>query len=200
MNNALLEGILTRLDLVVLERLPHGLFLRLGTAPPPLWFSHVIVTAKDNEPVTVAEAIPFLEHFLGEAEPFWRDVREGRLRSEPFTIADPEGGEIGLVASAIGLGHRHFLVLELAADFEERRRSLQTAREHVLEHEDHVRKTGELLTPLGAAQKMAEQLGASGLSAGQQALARSIRDELAAVAASIEALSPLPKGVRRGGR
>jgi len=195
--DTLMEAILTRLEMVVLERLPHGLFLRLGRSAPPPWFSHVMVAAKPNEPVTIAQAMPFLGHFLAEAEPFWQQVREGRLRSDAFIISDQEGEEIALVASALGMGSRHLLVLERAADFKERRRSLQAARENVLEHEDQVRRTGALLGPLAGVQELTERLAAAGLTSEQEALAREIRDRLSAVAGSIETLAPLPKGARR---
>jgi hypothetical protein len=189
-------GILTRLDLVVLERLPHGVFLRVGGGAPPLWFSRVMAQPPTGDGVTVAGAMPFLEQFLAEAERFWSSVREGILRTEPFMVADPEGGELALVAIAIGLGPRYFLVLALAPDFEERRQSLQLAREHMLEYEQHVRRTGELLGPLDSMQKKAAQLVAMGLSVEQQALVQAMRDELTAVARTVETLAPLPKGVR----
>jgi hypothetical protein len=153
--------------------------------------------ASGGEAVTVAAAMPFLEQFLAEAEPVWRDVREGRLRSEPFIVDDPEAGEIGLIATAIGLGPRQFLVLGRASDFDRRRESLQTAREKMLEHEQHVRRTGALLGPLDAVQRKIGQLAASSLSADQESLVRQIRDELSAVTKAIETLAPLPKGVRR---
>ena len=35
---------------------------------PASWFSHVIATAGENEPVTVAQALPFVGHFLDDAE------------------------------------------------------------------------------------------------------------------------------------
>ena len=190
-------GILTRLDLVVLERLPHGVFLRLGGGAPPLWFSRVMAPASGDDAVTVATALPFLEQFLAEAEPFWREVREGRLRSAPFVVEDFEKGEIGLVATATSLGPRQFLVLGLDPSFEQHRQSLQAARAGMLEHEQHVRRTGALLAPVDAARKKAAQLAASGLNAEQQALAQALGDDLAAIASAIEALSPLPKGVRR---
>jgi hypothetical protein len=111
--------------------------------------------------------------------------------------ADPEGGELPLVATAIGLGPRNFLVLGIAADFEQRRQSLQVARENMLEYEQHVRRTGALLGPLETVQKKAAQLAASGLSAEQAALVQAMRDDLTAFARSVEGLAPLPKGVRR---
>ena len=65
MTNTLCEKILSELGLVLLERLPDGIFLRLGRQPPPAWFRDAMLSAKGNEPVTVAEAMPFVGHFLG---------------------------------------------------------------------------------------------------------------------------------------
>ena len=105
----------------------------------------MMLSGKENEPVTVAEAMPFVGEFLDSAESFWREGSSGRLRSEAFTIVDSRGTELGLVASALVIGHRHLLAIELSADFDERRRALQSARENVLEHDEHVRRTGALL-------------------------------------------------------
>ena len=132
-----------------------------------------------------------------QAESFWREGLDGRLRSDAFTLTDPRGAEIGLVASALVVAPRHFLVIELSAEFDERRRALQAARENALQHEDHVRQTGALLSPLAGVQKLAERLAASGLTADQEVLATAIREQLAALARSLDVLAPLPEGVRR---
>ena len=198
MTNTLFEEVLGTLDLVVLERLPHGIFLRMGTAPAPAWFSHVIANAGENQPVTVAQALPFVGHFLDEAEFFWRQARNGRLRSDPFTMKDASGAEVVLVASAVVIGHRHLLVLESPADFEERRRALQSARETVLEYEGHLRRTRGLLARIDAARALTDQLANSGLSAATQPLATDIGEQLTSLASAVEELAPLPKGVTSG--
>src|SRR6185503_20134705 len=105
-SNPVYEAVLNRLGMVVMERLPHGIFLRLGTQPAPAWFSDVVVGANANEAVTIGEALPFVGHFLDEAEAFWREGRDGRLRSEPFTVSQASGATIGLAATAVVVGHR----------------------------------------------------------------------------------------------
>jgi hypothetical protein len=192
-----LAEILARLDLVVFERLPDGVFLRVGSAQPPAWFTRLFLDAAGGEPITLSEAFPFLAEFIVEAENSWSQGRELRLRSDPFVMPDPSGGEIGLIASAVAAGHRRLLVLELSGEFDERRALLQRAREHALAHEDHVRRTGALQTQVDAAQRLAGQLAASGLSAEQQRLAAGLRDQLASLSESLDALAPLPKGVSR---
>lgn len=195
MSTALFEGILSALDLVVLERMPHGVFLRVGTAPAPEWFSHVMAGAAADGPSTIAEALPFVDHFLDEAEFFWRQGRTGRFRSEPFMMKDAAGAEFGLVASAVVVGHRHLLALEFTNDFEERRRALQSAREAVLEHEAHLRRTRALLARIHSARALTNQLANSGLTTAKAQLALEIGEQLSSLAGAVEELAPLPKGV-----
>jgi hypothetical protein len=200
-NATVFAEILASLDLVVFERLPDGVFLRVGPALPPGWFSRLFLHAAPESPIPVADAFPFLEGFLSTTEAAWRRGNPARLRSDLFTMADPAGGEIDLVASAIAIEHRRFLVLEASPDFVERRRLLQQSREHALAHEDHVRHTGALLTPVNAAHKLAQQLAAeSSFTAEQQRLASALREQLASIAGAIETLAPLPKGVAPGRR
>ena len=189
--------ILARLDLVVFERLSGGAFLPLASAQLPAWIARWPVESAEAEPVTIAQAFPFLERFLVDAEEVWQKPGAGRLRSEPFTATDPAGREMALVATAIAIGTRHFLILELLFDFEERRQTLQRAREQALEHEAHVRRTGALLPDVETVQQLVQQLTDSGLTPDQQRLAADVREGLASLAASIERLAPLPKGVSR---
>jgi hypothetical protein len=196
---SVLAEILTRLDIVVLERLPDGVFLRIGSAEPPPWYSQVFARLTTDAPVTVAEALPFIGHFLSEAEDYWREPREPRLHSDPFAIDAGTDGDLWLVASALVLGDRRFLILEMPCDLEERRRSLQSARENVLAHEEYVRRTGKLQTPLDAALKVWHELANSGLTPEQQQLAAAVRAHLASVSDSIASLAPLPRGVTGSG-
>jgi hypothetical protein len=190
--------ILCRLDLVVFERLPDGVFLRLGPAPAPEWFVRLFRDAPPDKPITVAEVFPFLESFLTDAEAAWKEGT--RLRSDPFTVTGSSGGEADVVAYAVAVEHRRFLIIELPPDAEQRRRTLQSARDGALAHEDHVRRTGALSAPLAAAQQLARQLATAGLNSEQQRLAAAIDEHLSAVAASIETLAPKPKGVSRRSR
>ena len=196
MNADVLAQILTGLDLVVFERLPEGVFLRVGAATPPEWFSRMLRDAAPETPITVAAAFPFLERFLSTAEAAWRQGDLRTLRSDAFVMSDPPAGEIGLVASAIAVEHRRFLVLGAPPEFDERRRTLQRAREHALAHEDHVRRTGALITPVNDAIDLAQQLAAdTGLTVEQRRLASELRGQLVGIGAAINALAPLPKGV-----
>jgi hypothetical protein len=194
--DAVLAELLARLDLVVFERLPGGGFVRFGPAPPPSWFSRLFLTSQD-ETITIEQAMPFVGEFLAEANDAWRAGGETRLCSDPFTVTDTTGGEVALVASAVVAANRCFLILESPYDFEERRGALQTARENVLAHEEHLRRTGALLRPIDAARQLMQQLTASGLTPDQQIVAARISEQLESLSASVESLAPLPKGVSR---
>ena len=196
MTDAVLAELLTRLDLVVFERLPEGVFVRLGPAPPPSWFSRLPLASRD-EAIAIEQTMPFLGHFLADATDAWRAGDETRLCSDPFMITDTTGGEVPLVASAVVVADRCFLILESPRDFDERRAALQSARENVLAHEEHVRRTGELLGPIDAAQQLLRELTASGLAPEQQMLTARISQQLESLSASVQSLAPLPKGVSR---
>lgn len=196
-SSSLADAILARLGLVVFERLPDGVFMRIAPARAPEWFIRLYLGASGTAPVTLQEAFPFLEGFLNEAEDVWHGGITERLRSEPFTIVDRAGVEALLVASALAIEHRSFLILEQPNDFDERRRTLQRAREHTLAHEEHVRRTGALREPIGAARQLLHRLEATGLGPDQQTLAAAIGERLASVTSSLEALAPLPKGISR---
>jgi hypothetical protein len=177
------------LDLVVLERQPEGVFqLAVGTLPPG-WFAHLFREAAHGEPVTVARVFPFLDTFLGEAERFWETPRGGRLRSDPFIVTDPSGGEMALVASAVTVGRRRFLIIEMPDDFEDRRRALQSAREHVLAHEQFVRRVSALVEPASDAARLSGELIDSGLTPRQHSLAAAVRDQLSKVSAALQSLA-----------
>lgn len=196
MTDAVLAELLTRLDLVVFERLPGDVFVRFGSAEPPSWFSRLSLTSRE-EAITIEQAMPFVGEFLAEANEAWRAGGETRLSSDPFTVTDTTGGEVALVASAVVAANRCFLILESPHNFEERRGALQSARENVLAHEEHLRRTGALLAPIDAVQQAMQQLTASGLTPDQQILAARISEQLESLSASVESLAPLPKGVSR---
>lgn len=198
MTDAVLAEILARLDIVVLERLPGGSFVRLGEAEPPRWSTRLLPAAGD-ETGAIEQTVPFLESFLPDAEETWRAGGETPLRSDPFTVTDPSG-DVALVASALVVADRCFLIVESPYGFEERRQALQTAREQALAHEEHLRSTGALLTTVEATQQLTRQLATSGLTPEQQDLVAGIGQRLASLSSSIASLAPLPKGVSRGRR
>jgi len=67
---------------------------------------------------------------------------------------------------------------EAPDDFDERRRTLQSAHEHVLAH-NRGHRTDALLTPLNAVLQLAQDLTKSGVTREQQRLAVGICNQLA---------------------
>lgn len=198
MTTSVLNAIIASLDLIVFERLPEGGFLRIAPAQLPAWFSRLSRQAAEHEQVSLAQAFPFLERFLVEAEDVWKEEeRDRRLRSEPFMATDPAGGDVAVVASALALGARRFLILERPVEFEERRATLQRARQQALEHEAHVRRTGALRPAIDELQRLLDRIEASGVAPGQRQLVTEARDRLSGLAAALDELAPLPKGVKR---
>jgi PAS domain S-box-containing protein len=127
---AINEDLLAALDLAALEQHQDGLFKFL--CAPPRWFVRLYPSSQD-ENLDLRRAFLFLDHFLDEAESFWK-TGSGRLRSGPWNEADSEGNEFHLQASALLLGDRRILLIEpLRFDFEEVQPLAQKAREKSLD-------------------------------------------------------------------
>lgn len=193
MTDSVLDDIFARLDMVLFERHPDGPIARVGSASPPEWFNR-LPAVRDRDDV---QALPFFANFLVDAEQFWREGGQGRLRSDPVMVTDASGAEVPLLVHAVGVDERRFLILELPFEFEERRRVLQSARELALARDAHVRNTRALLGAVDDARRLAHQLAAGELTSDQRQLARGISDQLASLSATLEALAPLPRGVSR---
>lgn len=196
MTTTVLPDVIARLDLAVFEQVAEGVFLRLAPAGPPGWLSEVLPEAPRNAPMVLAQAFPFLERFMGDAERLWHDGAGPRVRSDVFTSPGASGRDVAIVATAIAVDARRFLVLESPAAFAEWQRALQCARDQALGHEDHLRRTAALRGPVEAAQQLVHRLSSGEVSAEQRQVVDALTAQLARLLAEIEALAPLPKGVR----
>ncbi len=177
MADALIEFLLQELDLAVIEWLPDRSF-RTFTAPPR-WFKGMAQWS----------SLPFLEHFLPEAEEHWRQNAVGVLTSGPFMIENA-GEELLLRARALKLEGRLVMAIERMIGDADTRPILREARQQALDHEqleDHARAVHG---PADAIAKAVHQLGAAGLSGDQQ----QIVDGLAKASAKLtEVAAHLPK-------
>ena len=196
MTNTFFEAILSTLDLVVLKVCRTG--SSCGWEPPrSSWFSHVIATAGEDEPVTVAQALPFVGYFLDDAEFFWRQARNGRLRSDPFTMTDAAGAEVVLVASALVIGHRHLLVSSHPATSRS-----AAARCRARARPCSIRSPRQTdAGPAGAHRRRAgtdRPARKQRADSAKQQLAAEICEQLASLASAVDELAPLPKGVTSG--
>jgi hypothetical protein len=84
---------------------------------------------------------------------------------------------------------RRFLIIEMPDDYDDRRRALQSAREHVLAHEQFVRRVSALVDPAADAARLTGQLLDSGLTPQQQPLAAGVRDKLDKVSDTLRSLA-----------
>lgn len=132
MSDSVLTDLLAALDVMVVERLADGRFTVVGT--PPGWFGWLYPEAGDNlTDLNFHSTSPFLENFLIDAEQFWRENRAGQLKSGSWEEKGASGKQDHLEATALCLGERKILLIELLGlAHEERRRLLQIAREKAL--------------------------------------------------------------------
>ena len=126
-----------------LEALGFALFLRatdgalrLHGAPPDWLGSLWNGLTTSNEPLPVAEASPFLENFLIDAEECWTAGGATRTDSGPWIEQASDGSEISLEATALTLAGQPALLLEkLGEVFEKKKAILQHARETVIAYQ-----------------------------------------------------------------
>jgi signal transduction histidine kinase len=84
----------------------------------------------------VADASPFLENFLIDAEECWQKGGAERAKSGPWVEQDASGAEVQLEATAMTVdGHSILLLERLGEAFEAKKSVLQRARETVIAHQ-----------------------------------------------------------------
>ena len=105
------QDLITALDLAVLENKEGANFRFVG--PVPGWFQILYPEMTDpDRPIKPGRKFVFLVHFLEDAETFWKENGEGRLKSGTWTEVDAQGREHQLEATAINLKEKKILVLE----------------------------------------------------------------------------------------
>ena len=164
-----------------LERMPD--YTYTPVTPPPAWFRHILPLTDATGPLTLGAILPYLERFLSEAEPFWREGTRRSLVSGTF--AAPGGSEdVLLRACALNLGPRSLLVLERLRGQEDLREILQKARENELEHEQVVKRIESLRAPVTSLSKLTHELGQTGLTSAQ----RDLVDDIITAAARVDSI------------
>jgi hypothetical protein len=173
MRDALLTDILHALDLFVAERQADSSFV--AVTPPPKWLTERLVGAADGGPITMAQAFPYLESFLSDAERFWRAGTERTLVSGLFTVAVAGTTEEMLLrASALNVGVHCLLVLARLRGEADIRPLLQHARESMLDHEHAVKQLHALKEPIDLLSKLTAELLETNLTSAQRTLAEAI--------------------------
>lgn len=133
-STSLSDLVLAALDYAVFERQPDGTFRLRGT--PPAWLRALFPEPADpGEPLDLAAASLFLEHFLVDAARFWEGGRSGRLASGPWTEADPQGQDWSLEATALTVDGRALLLVGFPqVDFQRTQQLVQAARVQTVQY------------------------------------------------------------------
>jgi hypothetical protein len=196
-SESVLAQLAAALDMVVMEQVPGGTFRQIGDAPPPEWFTRLYRTAGRERRPTLAQSFPGLSSFLSDAEAFWDRHDGGRLDSGDFLIADASGRDVPITATAVALKGRRFLVIQRAADFEDRQLLFQRAREQALRHEQVIKKVDSLRRPLATLVRLADELARPALSGHQREQVTGIKDHLQTMSGVLDELPRLPKAATR---
>lgn len=128
---------------LVLEALGFALFLRAADGSlrvagrGPEWLHQLWPSlGTDEAELPLAEASPFLENFLIDAEECWLKGGTKRVQSGPWIEQRSGRDDVQLDATALTAGGQSILLLErLGEAFEKKKDVLQRAREVVIAHQ-----------------------------------------------------------------
>jgi len=109
----------------------------VAIAELPKWFTELWPeSASGSGPIPLLERSPFLENFMLEAEDFWNSPGSAACQSETWIEKSVSGREIPVQARALFLGGKRALALfSPDSQFREQVKTMQTARNAVLDHE-----------------------------------------------------------------
>lgn len=131
----MLEKFLSEMGFALFEYQGDGSFFPL--AQLPAWFRNLWSESNSATiPLALAEKSPFLENFLFDAEAFWNAPTAAGCQSETWIEKSAEAQEIPLQARALLLhGKRVLAIFSPESEFREQVKTLQTARNALLDHE-----------------------------------------------------------------
>jgi hypothetical protein len=193
-SDTVLSDVIQALGLAVIERLPNSTYHLLTASPH--WLTGAFEAAPAGAQGTLAGALPFLDHFLNQAETAWYEGPPATAESGPFA-ARVSGEDLLLRATAFTIGRRRLLVLERLTGEADTRPILQRAREHLLEAERLTRQIGTVHAPAAAIERELSALSATSLSADQQRIVDALRQASAKVQAAMATLPAPPPKSRR---
>ena len=130
------QSVLEALGFVLFAREESGALRLLGKAPAWLTALWPALAKDDRTLLPVADASPFLENFLIDAEECWKKGGEERAESGPWIEQDKNGAQVELEATAMtARGQPIFLLERLGEAFAAKKAVLQHARETVIAHQ-----------------------------------------------------------------
>ena len=128
------QAILETLGFVFFTREESGA-LRLSSQRPD-WLRQLWPQLERDDFLPLADASPFLENFLIDAEECWKNAAEARAESGPWIEQNNAGEPVELQATAMTAAGRSILLLErLGESFAAKKAILQQARETVIAHQ-----------------------------------------------------------------
>lgn len=191
---SMLAALISMLDTVVLERVEGGAFRQLRHEPSPSWFDEAFRDAARGAPVTLLEVFPVLDGFLSEAEIFWSRMAYGHLEGEALVVAGPGGRNLPLMAIAVALEGRHFLLLQRVTGFDDRQHILQRAREQALEHQRVVKQIDAIRRPFDRVTQVLRDLTVNTDPAAPSRAVASVKADLDAIRTLLSDLPQPPRG------
>lgn len=193
MSEGLLADVVQALHLAVVERLPNGAFHLVAPAPP--WLEGAFDEAPAGAQGSITGALPFVDHFLDQAETAWYQGAPAVAESGPFA-ARVGGEDLLLRATALTVQQRRLMILEQLKGDADTRPILQRAREHRLDHESLVRKVETLHAPAASIASAIEALSGAALTPDEQRAADRISQASRQLQAAMATL-PTPPATRR---
>ncbi len=149
-DDSVLANLMTAMDLVVMERQRNAGSFRILNETPR-WLQQLYPDVGSRlDTVQPGKIVPFLENFLIDAECFWDQRTETRLKSGAWSEGTRSDAESHLEATAMIVNGRNLLVIErLGAEFQSQHTVLQRAREHDLKFTKTVKKNERALANVG---------------------------------------------------
>lgn len=136
------SGVLSSLDVAVLELTDKGSFTLLGEAPN--WLHRIWPDVGNVSGLKPANAFLYLEHFLEDAQAHWENNRSKWLSSGPWTETDSEGKDWVLEAVALNANNSRLLLIKFpTTDHRTVRSLLQEGREQGLEYSQMLKEVNK---------------------------------------------------------
>ena len=131
----LFYDLLEIMGFVVIERIGPAGFRIIGNLPE--WFVAIFGDGPSSSSTLAPEHIsPFVDNFFPIAQQFWAENESGMQRSGPWTETDKSGNDHHLEISAVSLGKKHILLLQLLGQaYQEKKDLLQQCRDQGLDYE-----------------------------------------------------------------
>lgn len=167
--------------------------LRLLT-PVPDWLASAFAAAPTEVP-TFGDALPFLDHFLVQAEAVWHEGHPASATSGPF-VATINGSEVLLRAVAIAQHEHRLVILQRLTGDADVRPILQRAREQTLAQERLIQQVGKVHAPAAAIDQGVKGLLAAALPTDYQHLVERLSQANAELQGSLASL-PAPTSRHR---